>query len=92
MEIKTGRLANGNVMAAECLGQLGHADEVTPDTSRGKNRYVCMRATYIHIATQRSHSQTQTQGYEPTHRSGLSAKGSNVGASDIASSRLGRSC
>lgn len=71
MKIKTRRLANGNAMAAECLGQQGHADEVTPDTSKGKNRYVCIRGTYIHIATHRGHSQTQTWGHKPTHRSGL---------------------
>lgn len=27
MEIKDQRLANGNIMATDCLGQLGHANE-----------------------------------------------------------------
>lgn len=27
MEIKAERLANGNIMATDCLGQLGHANE-----------------------------------------------------------------
>lgn len=36
MEIKTERLANGNIMGAECLGQLGHADEVTSASGRGR--------------------------------------------------------
>lgn len=27
MEIKIERLANGNIMASDCLGQLGHANE-----------------------------------------------------------------
>lgn len=29
MEIKAERLANGNIMATDCLGQLGHANEAT---------------------------------------------------------------
>lgn len=33
MEIKAERLANGNIMATDCLGQLGHANEA--DTTSG---------------------------------------------------------
>lgn len=33
MEIKTERLANGNIMGGGCLGQLGHANEATRASS-----------------------------------------------------------
>lgn len=35
MEIKSERLANGNIMAADCLGQLGHANEAASAGSGG---------------------------------------------------------
>lgn len=36
MEIKAERLANGNIMATDCLGQLGHANEAA--IARGVGR------------------------------------------------------
>lgn len=33
MEIKAERLANGNIMATDCLGQLGHANEAAEEES-----------------------------------------------------------
>lgn len=40
MEIKAERLANGNIMATDCLGQLGHANEAAIASGGGRNRYV----------------------------------------------------
>lgn len=56
MEIKAERLANGNIMATDCPGQLGHANEATiaeeesicmDEVSHGDgpyigNRHVCV--------------------------------------------------
>ena len=36
MEIKTERLANGNIMATDCLGQLGHANDAASAGGRGR--------------------------------------------------------
>lgn len=36
MEIKAERLANGTIMASDCLGQLGHANEA--DVAGGGGR------------------------------------------------------
>lgn len=35
MEIKDERLANGNIMARDCLGQMGHANEAATGSARG---------------------------------------------------------
>lgn len=36
MEIKVERLANGNIMATGCLGQLGHANEAATASDGGR--------------------------------------------------------
>lgn len=36
MEIKAGRLANANIMATDCLGQLGHANEAAIVSGGGR--------------------------------------------------------
>lgn len=37
MEIKAERLANGRIMATDCLGQLGHADEAAIAVAEGQS-------------------------------------------------------
>lgn len=36
MEIKAERLANGNIMATDCLGQLNHANEAATASGGGR--------------------------------------------------------
>lgn len=104
MEIKTERLANGNIMATDCLGQLGHANEATRASSggridtygqsagwRGPISVMPHRHTCVHA---QAHTHTESEGLKPAGRSELSARGpgSSGGNGDIASSGLARSC
>lgn len=69
MEIKAERLANGNIMATDCLGQLGHANEVTIagggggiDTygqSAARRRPCISNAAHTHVVfSARTHTHT----------------------------------
>lgn len=50
MEIKAGRLANGTIMALDCPGQLGHANEEAIARALRKNRYVRRTKCWLEIA------------------------------------------
>lgn len=56
MEIKSERLANGNIMATDCLGRLGHANEAASASSGGKidmyGQSAGPKMAYISNATQ----------------------------------------
>lgn len=91
MEIQAERLANGNIMATDCLGQLGHANEAAIISGRGENRYVWTKCwpeialyqycdTDIHVyghtgIHKPTHTHTKSEGLKPADRSELSARG-----------------
>lgn len=77
MEIKAERLANGNIMATDCLGQLGHANEAAiEEESIGMEVLALYQRWYtdIHVYAH-TYTHTLSEGLKPADRSELSAGG-----------------
>ena len=87
MEIKAERLANGRIMATDCLGQLGHANEAAIAVAEGESiRMGKVLALDQHCSTARhACSPERVRARSPQTALELSARGPRLkwGSGDI---------